>query len=82
MSVFKRAVVSVIALLLFFVVVIFVLENQQTTSLTFLGWHSPQFPAALYFIGALLVGLVIGPVLGMMIYWRKRAVLKRSIRSN
>jgi len=78
----KRVALVLIVLIVALAILAFVLENQQTTSLTFLGWHSPQFPAALYFIGALLVGLVIGPLLGMMIYWRKRAVLKRSIRSN
>lgn len=82
MHVFKKAVLLVVGLLIFFGVVIFILENQQATSLTFLGWHSPALPAALFFVGALLVGLAIGPLLGMAMYWRKRAALKRELRSS
>ena len=81
MHVFKKAVLIVVALLIFFGVVIFILENQQTTSLAFLGWHSPPFSIALIFVGALLIGLAIGPLLGMLMYWRKRAALKRELRS-
>lgn len=82
MHIFKKAVLSVVALLIFFGVVIFILENQQTTSLTFLGWHSPPLSTALFFVGALLVGLAIGPLLGMLVYWRKRTALKRELRSD
>lgn len=81
MHAFKKAALIVITLLIFFGVVIFILENQQTTSLTFLGWHSPSLSIALCFVGALLVGLAIGPLLGMLMYWRKRAALKRELRS-
>ena len=79
---FKKAALIVIALLIFFGVVIFILENQQTASLTFLGWQSPPLSIALFFVGALLIGLAIGPLLGMLMYWRKRASLKRELRSS
>ena len=81
MRVFKRTAAIVVALLIFFGVVVFVLENQQTTSLAFFGWHSPQLPASFFFVGALLVGLAIGPLLGVLAYWRKRAELKRRLRA-
>ena len=78
---FKRTAVVVVALLVFFGVIIFILENQQPASLTFFGWHTPQLPASLFFVGALLVGLMIGPLLGYLAYWRKSAVLKRKLRT-
>ena len=47
MNAFKKAALIVMALLIFFGVVIFILENQQTASLTFLGWQSPPLSIAL-----------------------------------
>ncbi|WP_300731609.1 lipopolysaccharide assembly protein LapA domain-containing protein [Pseudomonas sp.] len=76
---FKRAVLVVFALALTFGTVIFILENQQPTSLTFLGWHSPELPASIFFLGALLLGMAIGPVLGFIAYRRKAVRLKRSL---
>ncbi|AMB79047.1 MULTISPECIES: lipopolysaccharide assembly protein LapA domain-containing protein [Pseudomonas] len=76
---FKRAVLGVFALAVIFGTVIFILENQQPTSLMFLGWRSPELPASLFFIGALLLGMLFGPVLGFVVYKRKSAKLKRSL---
>ena len=67
----------VVAMMIFFGVIIFILENQQATSLTFLGWNTPQLPAAVFCVGALLLGLAIGPLIGFLAYWRKTAGLKR-----
>lgn len=75
----KRAVLVVLALIVAFGVVIFILENQQPTSLMFLGWRSPELPASLFFIAALLIGMVVGPVMGFLAYRRKTARLKRSL---
>ena len=77
MRAIKRTAVVAVSLLIFFGVIIFILENQEARSLTFLGWHTPSLPASVFFVGALLVGLAIGPLLGLLAYWRKSAGLKR-----
>ena len=75
----KRAVLVVLALIVIFGMVIFILENQQPTALVFLGWRTAELPESLFFIGALLVGIAIGPVLGFVAYRRKTARLKRKL---
>ena len=64
---FKRELLAIFALLLVLVILAFVLENQQSVALLFLGWSGPQLPVALLMILALLVGMVIGPVLSLML---------------
>ena len=75
----KRAVLVVFALIVIFGIVIFILENQQPTALVFLGWHTAQLPQSLFFIGALLVGMAIGPAMGFVAFRRKAARLKRKV---
>ncbi|WP_330206519.1 LapA family protein [Pseudomonas sp. AM14(2022)] len=60
----KRMLLGVFILLLVLVILAFVLENQQSISLMFLGWAGPQLPVSLIMVIALLVGMLIGPVLG------------------
>lgn len=61
--------VAVVATLLFS------LENQQSVSLTFLGWATPQWSVSVYILGALLLGLMVGPLLGLAMHSRKRRPL-------
>lgn len=70
----KRALLAIFALLLILVILAFVLENQQSVALLFLGWSGPQLPVALLMILALLVGMVLGPVLSLLLG-------RRSVRS-
>ena len=63
----KRTLLAVFALLFVLVILAFVLENQQSVALLFLGWSGPQLPVALLMILALLVGMVIGPILGLLL---------------
>ena len=79
MSSVKRAVLVAFALVVIFGTMIFILENQQPTSLVFLGWRTPELPASLFFIGALLLGMLIGPAMGFIAYKRKAARLMRSV---
>jgi len=51
-------------LLLVLAVLAFVLENQQSVSLLFLGWAGPRLPVSVVMVLALLVGMMIGPILG------------------
>jgi uncharacterized integral membrane protein len=60
----KRVLLAVFILLLILVILAFVLENQQSVSLLFLGWAGPQLPVSLMLVIALLIGMVIGPILG------------------
>lgn len=59
----KRVVLLGVLLLLAVAILAFMLENQQTVSLFFLGWEGPQLPVAIYVSLALLCGAVIGPLL-------------------
>lgn len=63
MSNLPRVLKAVLLVLIFLIVLIFVIENQQSTSVTFLGWHSPEMLLSLMLGLALLVGFVTGAVL-------------------
>lgn len=60
----KRVLLGALVLLLVLVILAFVLENQQSVSLLFLGWSMPQLPVSLVVVLALLIGMLVGPVLG------------------
>jgi lipopolysaccharide assembly protein A len=59
----KRVMLVVFVLLLVLAILAFVLENQQSVSLLFLGWSGPQLPVSLVVLSALMLGMVIGPML-------------------
>lgn len=61
-----RVLSSIFILLVVLVTLAFVLENQQSISLVFLGWSSPQIPIAACVLLALLVGMVFGPLLALL----------------
>ncbi|WP_285420655.1 lipopolysaccharide assembly protein LapA domain-containing protein [Pseudomonas sp. efr-133-TYG-5] len=44
-------------------VIAFVLENQETVEVQFLGWLMPRLPVSLYILLPLLFGLAVGPLL-------------------
>lgn len=68
----KRVALVVAGLLVAFVVLAFVLENQQSVSLSLLGQTSGQFPVSVFVVLALIVGMLIGPLLGMIMRSRRR----------
>ncbi|MGH8332255.1 MAG: lipopolysaccharide assembly protein LapA domain-containing protein [Pseudomonas fluorescens] len=76
---FKRVLLTVFVLLLVLVILAFVLENQQSVSLLFLGWAGPQLPVSLVVVVALLTGMVIGPVLGWFLGRTSRVSRKRLV---
>ena len=53
---------AVFVLLLVLAILAFVLENQQSVTLLFLGWAGPELPVSLVMVLALLIGMVIGPI--------------------
>ncbi|MNP59239.1 Lipopolysaccharide assembly protein A [compost metagenome] len=59
----KRVLLAVFVLLLILAILAFVLENQQSVTLLFMGWAGPQLPISLVMVLALLVGMVIGPII-------------------
>jgi lipopolysaccharide assembly protein A len=75
----KRILLGVFILLLVLVILAFVLENQQSISLMFLGWEGPQLPVSLMLVVALLIGMLIGPLLGWFLGRSSRAARKRIV---
>ncbi|MDR9753875.1 LapA family protein [Pseudomonas sp. SZMC_28357] len=73
----KRVLLAVVLLLLVLVVLAFVLENQQSVSLLFLGWAGPQLPVSLIAVVALLIGMIIGPIVGWFLGRTSRASRRR-----
>ena len=76
---FKRVLLALFVLLLVLAVLAFVLENQQSVSLLFLGWVGPQLPVSLLVVLALLVGMTIGPLLGWVLGRSSRSSRKRVV---
>ena len=62
----KRIVSMLVVLVVVFAILVFVLENQQGITLSFLGWNTAQMPAAVFVTLALIFGMVIGPLLGLV----------------
>ncbi|WP_130929862.1 LapA family protein [Pseudomonas sp. Sample_20] len=75
----KRILVGVFLLLVVLVVLAFVLENQQSVSLLFLGFSGPQLPVSVVAVLALLIGMLIGPILGWFLGRSSRAARKRLV---
>ncbi|TKD44144.1 lipopolysaccharide assembly protein LapA domain-containing protein [Azotobacter chroococcum] len=72
---FKRILLGLILLLVAAATLVFVLENRQVATLVLFGWTTPQLPMAVFVSAALLLGLLVSPLLGMMFYGRLRMQL-------
>ncbi|MGF6209954.1 LapA family protein [Pseudomonas frederiksbergensis] len=75
----KRVLLGLVLLLLVLAILAFVLENQQSVSLLFLGWAGPQLPVSVVMVLALLIGMLIGPILGWFMGRSSRASRKRLV---
>jgi uncharacterized integral membrane protein len=75
----KRILLGVFLLLMVLVVLAFVLENQQSVALLFLGFSGPQLPVSVVAVLALLIGMLIGPVLGWFLGRSSRAARRRMV---
>jgi len=75
----KRMLLGVFILLLMLVILAFVLENQQSISLMFLGLAGPQLPVSLVMVLVLLIGMLVGPVLGWFLGRSSRTSRKRLV---
>ena len=76
----KRVVLVLSVLIVALVVLGFVLENQQAVSVSFLGWSTMQMPTSVFMVLTLIVGMVIGPVLGVLLRVNGRRRSKPSER--
>ena len=76
---FKRVILVLSILLIVLICVAFVLENQQSVSLLFLGLSGPRIPVSLVVVLALLAGMLIGPVLSWFLGRSSRVARKRLV---
>ncbi|QDH64215.1 MULTISPECIES: lipopolysaccharide assembly protein LapA domain-containing protein [Pseudomonas fluorescens group] len=58
----RRIALVAAVLIVSVIVMIFVLENQQRVTLSFLGWATASLPVSLFFAGALIFGMAIAPI--------------------
>lgn len=74
-----RGIKRVLARLILFLVavgtLVFILENRQAASLIVFGWSTPELPISVFIMLSLLLGMVVSPVLGLMLYGRMRMQL-------
>lgn len=78
MTHFKRLLGITLGLLAAAACLLFVLENQQSVEVSFLGWATPQWPVSVIVILAFLLGMVAGPVIGWFIAARGRRRVRRA----
>lgn len=69
---FARAFNVLIVLALALAVVTFVLENQQSVTLSFLGWRTPGFSVSAFIMLFLVFGMIIGPVIALILKAKRR----------
>jgi uncharacterized integral membrane protein len=70
----KRMLRLLFASLLILAVVIFMLENEQSVIINVFGWSSSALPLSIFIVVALLIGMIIGPMLGVIV--RRRHKIK------
>ncbi|KAB0498504.1 lipopolysaccharide assembly protein LapA domain-containing protein [Pseudomonas moorei] len=74
----KRILIGSFVLLLVLATLVFVLENQQSVSLLFLGWGAPHLPVSVIALVALLAGMVIGPLIRLL-FLRSSQLRRKSL---
>ncbi len=73
----KRALVVLFILALATLVLFFVLENQQVVALVMFGWSAPALPLSVVVLAALLLGLLVGPLMGVYVGLRTKGRARR-----
>lgn len=73
----KKWVSFLVISMVVLVTLLFSLENQQPVSLAFVGWSTPQWSVSVYVLGALLLGLAVGPLLAFAVSRRSKPRLGR-----
>lgn len=67
MRALRRLLLAVVVLAMVAMLVLFILENQQSVALGFVGWAGPALPVSVLILLGLLVGLLVGPLLGVLL---------------
>lgn len=62
----RRVIAVFLSLVVMLVVSVFVLENQQEVSLSFFGLSTAQLPVSVFVVVALILGMFVGPLLGVL----------------
>lgn len=73
---FKRALGFALVVILALATLVFVLENQQDTTLAYLGFSTPQLPVSLFVVAAFVLGGLLGLLLGTFVVLRMKSRLK------
>lgn len=63
----KRFLWVVVVLVFALAIFAFVLENQQSVALSFLGWSAAELPVSVVVTLALVIGMIVGPALGWLL---------------
>ncbi|WP_312491811.1 lipopolysaccharide assembly protein LapA domain-containing protein [Pseudomonas cremoris] len=71
----KRVVTVLTVLVVALAVLVFVLENQQDVSLSFLGFGTGQVPVSVFLLMALVVGMLVGPLLMVLVRYRRSCAI-------
>lgn len=75
---FSRPLLVLLLLALVAFILLFTLENQQAVALVFLGFSFPQLPISVLLLGALLLGLIVGPAMGILVVWQSHHKRRRA----
>ena len=75
---FSRLLLVLLLLALVAFILLFILENQQAVALVFLGFIVPQLPVSVLLLGALLLGLLVGPAMGVLFVWQSQHRRRRA----
>ncbi|WP_421137069.1 lipopolysaccharide assembly protein LapA domain-containing protein [Pseudomonas sp. NFX15] len=78
----NRLLLVLLFLALMAFVVLFILENQQAVALVFLGYTSPQLPISVLMLIAILLGLAIGPAMGIWVVLRNHHKRRLKLRES
>ncbi len=62
----KRILLTLIVAIVTLAILAFVLENQNGVTLSFLGLSTAQLPVSVFVVLALIAGMLIGPLFGLL----------------
>lgn len=79
MSRLRNLVLLLVLLLVILAIVVFMLENQQSVSISFFGFSSVGLPLSACLLIAILFGMISGPLMGMVFGFRRKMNAKRHI---
>lgn len=79
MSRLRNLVQLLVLLLVIPAIVVFMLENQQSVNISFFGFSSVGLPLSACLLIAILLGMISGPLIGMVFGFRRKMIAKRHV---